>query len=211
MATNRVTIEIKEKTEELSAVLKVNESTDKVTVTKGTNLTFDAVASGGSGSYTYKFAVLNVDNGKWSVLKDFSSASSYTYALNYPGTKQFAVTVKDSEGKTVATNRITVVVSDDASELKGTLEVNGSTEKITTLKGTEITLTANASGGSGSYTYKFAVLNVDNGKWSILKDFGSEATYTYALNYPGTKQFAVTVKDSSGKTVATNRLTVVVK
>ena len=45
------------------------------------------------------------------VLRDFNASASYTYALNYAGTKQFAVTVKDSTGKTVSTERITVKAS----------------------------------------------------------------------------------------------------
>ena len=134
--------------------------------------------------------------------------NTYTYVLNYPGKKQFAVTVKDSKGNTVATNRITV---DVYKKMSAKLTVAGSTENLVKDKGSNIILTHVVTGGTNGYTYKYAVLNVDTGKWSVLKDFSSSSTYTYVLKYPGTKQFAVTVKDSKGNTVATNRLTVVVK
>ena len=194
--------------EPIEATLKVGGSTATLTKNVGSTIKLDAVASGGSGSYTYKFAVLNVENGKWTSLQNYSSNSSYTFALNYAGTKQFAVTVKDSNGETVATNRITVKVTNPATALKGTLTVGGSAASLTKTVGSTVKLDATASGGSGSYTYKFAVLNVDSGKWTALQNFSSNASYTFALNYTGTKQFAVTVKDSNGETVATNRITV---
>ena len=202
VATNRISVSV---TEKLSGKLTIADSTSAITKQKGSNITLKANGSGGSGSYTYKFAVLNVDTGKWSVLRDFSSNQSYDFTLNYTGKKQFAVTVKDSTGNTIATNRILVNVTD---ELSGKLTVAGSTNAITKTRGSKITLTALGSGGSESYTYKFAVLNVDTGKWTVLREFSSSATYDFTLNYTGKKQFAVTVKDSTGKTVATNRLDV---
>ena len=202
VATNRISVSV---TEKLSGKLTIADSTSAITKQKGSNITLKANGSGGSGSYTYKFAVLNVYTGKWSVLRDFSSNQSYDFTLNYTGKKQFAVTVKDSTGNTIATNRILVNVTD---ELSGKLTVAGSTNAITKTRGSKITLTALGSGGSESYTYKFAVLNVDTGKWTVLREFSSSATYDFTLNYTGKKQFAVTVKDSTGKTVATNRLDV---
>ena len=199
---------VNDEKEELKGTLTVDGSTATLTKTVGSSIKLDAVASGGSGSYTYKFSVLNVETGVWTALQNFATGSSYTFVLNYTGTKQFAVTVKDSEGTTVSSTRITVKVTNSETELKGTLKVNDSTEALTKTVGSKITLNAQATGGSGSYTYKFAVLNVDTGKWSALKDYSSTASYTYSLDYTGTKQFAVTVKDSNGKTVATNRITV---
>ena len=56
--------------------------------------------------------------------------------------------------------------------------------------------------------YKFAVLDVKTGSWTVIQYFGSETSCLYAVTSAGTKQFAVTVKDSNGNTVATNRVTV---
>lgn len=196
-----------EVTIELDKFFEASITADKISAIKGDSVTITANATGGSGNYTYKYAILNVDTNKWSILKDFTSENTLTYKLNYPGKKQFAVTVKDSSGKTISTNRVDVNV---AEPLAASLKSNGSTNAVTKQTGSKIKLDATAIGGSGDYTYKFAVLNVDNGKWSMLKDFSKENTLTYALNYPGKKQFAVTVKDSTGKTVATNRIDVTV-
>lgn len=194
----------------LDPFLEASITADKTTVNKGDKVTITANAIGGSGTYTYKYAILNVDTGKWSVLKDFNSSNTFTYTLNYPGKKQFAVTVKDSNGKTIGTNRIDVNVKNATTPLTATLKSNGSTSAVTINKGGNIKLDVAAIGGSGTYTYKFAVLNVDNGKWSVLKDFSNTSSFTYKLDYPGKKQFAVTVKDNKGATVATNRIDVTV-
>ena len=117
----------------------------------------------------------------------------------------FAVTVKDSKGEKVATNRISVTVKDS---LNAKMAVDGSTAAISQPVGSTVTLDVVADGGSGGYTYKFAVLNEETGKWSVLKDFSSESSYTTVLKYAGAKQFAVTVKDSNGNTGAGNRIKV---
>ena len=205
-ATNRINVTIN-KSAALAGTLKVGTSTAAQTKAVGSSITLTAAGSGGSGSYTYKWAVLNASTNKWSILKDFSSTSTYIYTLNYAGVKEFAVTVKDSTGATVATNRIKVTVT---APLAGTLKAGTSTAAQTKAVGSSITLTAAGSGGSGSYTYKWAVLNASTNKWSILKDFSTTSTYTYKLDYAGVKEFAVTVKDSTGTTVATNRIKVTV-
>lgn len=191
----------------------VNDNSEYLTVNVDEVLTLKAKATGGSGEYTYKYAMFNVNTGVWTVIKNFGSVSEYVYTIKEEGTYQIASTVKDSKGNTVATERITIKVVKKVipKELTAVLRGNGSTENVTVIKGTKFTLNVEANGGSGEYTYKYAILNVDTGKWSILKDFESMSEYVYALNYPGIKQFAVTVKDSAGKTVATNRITVVVK
>ena len=205
VATNRINVTI---AQALSGTLKVGGSTAALTKSLGSSITLTAAGAGGSGSYTYKWAVYNASTNKWTILKDFSSAATYTYKLSYSGVKEFAVTVKDSTGKTVATNRIKVTVTNAA--LSGTLKTGGSTAAVTKTLDSSITLTAAGAGGSGGYTYKWAVYNASTNKWTILKDFSSTATYTYKLSYTGVKEFAVTVKDSTGTTVATNRLKVTV-
>ena len=195
----------------LSGTLTVGGSTAALTKTVGSSITLNASASGGSGSYTYKFAVLNVDTNKWSVLRDFSSSSTYTYALNYTGAKAFSVTVKDSNGTTVATNRISVTVNEAITELSASLNVNGSTAALTKSVGDNITLNTVASGGSGSYTYKYVLYNVDANTWVTLKDYSSSSSYTLKLSSTGNKQFVVSVKDSNGTVVTTNRISVSAK
>ena len=198
------------RTEPLSGSLRAGDAMDEITKNLGNEITLTAEGKGGSSGYTYKFAVYNEVNGKWSVLRDFSEENTYTYALNYAGRKQFAVSVKDSSGTVVATNRLPVVVVDNRVKFSASLTGDGTTEDIVKLKGEKISLTAKGENGTGEYTYQFAVCNMDTGKWSVLRKFSDDNTYTYTLGYTGQKQFAVTVKDSSGVTVATNRITVMV-
>lgn len=210
LSTNRVTVVVEKRNVPLSGSLMVN-GEYKLEANLKDELLLTVEASGGSGDYTYKYAMLNTETGKWTILKDFSDAKEYIYITENEGTYQFAATIKDSTGKTLSTNRVTVVIVKREEPLSGTLTVNGSSDKLTVNKGTQIALTASANGGSGNYTYKFAVMNASTKKWSVLKDFDNESTYIYSLDYLGTKEFAVTIKDSTGATVSTKRLIVVVK
>ena len=207
-SAQRVTVNVEKKPEQLVGKLTINDQADEVTVQEGNSLTLKVTATGGSESYTYKYAVLDVKTGKWTILKDFGRETEYTYKADRQGTYQFAVTVKDSTGKTVAANRVTVNVEEKAQELAGTLIINNTSERTTVEAGSRLMLNVAAVGGTGSYTYKYAVLNETTGKWTILKDFRTDSSYVYEAEEEGTYQFAVTVKDSSGKTVAANRVAV---
>ena len=204
----RCEITVEENQEPLAVTLTVGGATETLTKTVGSSIKLDAVAAGGSGSYTYKFSVLNVETGVWTALQNFSGNSSYTFALNYTGTKQFAVTVKDGNGDTVSTNRITVKVTKETSELSASLTANGATGNVIAFVGDSVKLSVTASGGSGSYTYKYVVYNVDTNAWFVLKDYNSSSTYTTKLVSAGNKQFVVSVKDSSGNVVATKRVSI---
>ena len=194
----------------LIGTLKVNNNTEKIIVAAGTNLTLKASATGGSGVYTYKYALLNTKTGAWNVFKNFTAVDEQAYIIKTAGTYQFACTVKDNKGETVSANRVTVVV-EEAKPLSATLKVNDSVDKITVKSGIDLTLVTEAAGGSGNYTYKYAMLNVGTGVWSILKDFSADNKYVLSKVGTGTYQFAATVKDNVGKTVAATRVTVVVE
>lgn len=205
-AMQDVPLKIQGQEKELTATLQSEDSTEAVTKQLGSKIKLDVTASGGSESYTYKFAVLNVDTGKWSVLRDFSESNTYTYALNYTGTKQFAVTVKDSDGNTVATNRLSVKVVSPQNKLSAALSINNSTQAITKELGSSIQLNVTASGGSGTYTYKYVVHNLETDSWYTLKDYNSSSSYNVKLSSIGKKEFVVSVKDSNGNVAATRRI-----
>ncbi|MBQ3544528.1 MAG: hypothetical protein IJA34_06040 [Lachnospiraceae bacterium] len=93
--TNVVTIEVEEV---LSAALKVNGSTSKVTTKEGDTIKLNAEANGGSGGYLYKFEELNVETGEVTLLSDFSVEAEYSYVTKGEGTYHLMVTVEDSNG-----------------------------------------------------------------------------------------------------------------
>lgn len=81
---------------------------------KGKTVTLSADAIGGSWKYTYKFYV--EEDGKQTVIRDYSSASSCTWISDTTGKKKLYVDVKDSEG-TVATKSMDYeIISNGLSE-----------------------------------------------------------------------------------------------
>ncbi len=208
VARNSVTVVVSAGTA-LSATLKVNGSTGTINLTKGGSVTLVPTATGGSGSYTYQYLMKTSTTGSNMVLKNYSSATSYTGPLTSAGTKIFTVNVKDSTGTIVATNSVTVVVS-AGTALSATLKVNGKSGTINLTKGGSVTLVPTVSGGSGSYTYQYLMKTSVAGTNMVLKNYSSATSYTGPLTSAGTKIFTVNVKDSTGKIVATNTVTVIV-
>ena len=211
VTTNAVTVVTSEEDEELTASLKVNGSSSTVNLTVGDSVTVVPTASGGSGSYTYKYVIKNVSTGATATLKNYSTATSYTGTMTSAGTKQFIVYVQDSEGTVVQTNAVTVVTSEEDEELTASLKVNGSSSTVNLTVGDSVTVVPTASGGSGSYTYKYVIKNVATGATATLKNYSTATSYTGTMTSVGTKQFIVYVKDSEGTVVQTNAVTVVTK
>ena len=58
-----------------------------------------------------------------------------------------------------------------------------------------------ASGGSGSYTYKFLVYNPAKKEWYKLRDFGTGNTQGWNATGEGDRILYVDVQDSEGTTV----------
>ena len=194
---------------ELTGTLTVGGSTAALTKSVGDSITLSATAAGGSGSYTYKYVVYNVDTNAWVTLKDYSSSASYTVKLSSAGNKQFVVSVKDSNGTVVTTNRISVSVG-EAAALAATLTVNGSTSAVSVSTGASLTMAVTATGGTGSYTYKYVLYNTKTGSWNVLSDFGSASEYIFSLGSSAVVELVATAKDSAGTTVSTSRVKVTV-
>ena len=66
----------------------------------------------------------------------------------------------------------------------------------------------NGYGGFKNNGREYVVYNENTSVWYTLKDYCKESSYTSNLSSAGTKQFVVSVKDSTGKTVSTERITV---
>ena len=193
---------------ELNVSLQSNGSSDDFSVISGAIVTFDAVATGGSESYTYKFERYNTNNGQWYVLQDYSSASSLTYTFKYVGMFDVKVTVIDSAGNTASSELIRMTV---LPELNVSLQSNGSSDDFSVISGATVMFNASATGGSGNYTYKFDRYNINNGNWYILQDYSSSSSVTYTFKYLGTFDVRVTVMDSLGSTVSSELITMSVE
>jgi N-acetylmuramoyl-L-alanine amidase len=148
--------------------------------TAGTTVTFSAAAAGGSAPYQYKWRV-SIDGG-----------TSYSTAQDWSGTSSFAWT----PGSAIGDARVTVwarnsgVMADApqaqsampyvisaAAPSSGPLVLNAITPNLASPQppGTTITFTANASGGTAPYQYKWWLFNGTS--WVVVQDWGTGNTY----------------------------------
>lgn len=169
--------------------LDVKFNTDVIETAKvGKKVKLTAQASGESGDYTYKF-ILTDNKGNWYKIKDYSKDNTSTWTPGAVGDKTLYVDVKDSKGAYVRVGLAMKVT---------TLNVNFTVSPEKTAEvGSEVKLTAQASGGSGDYTYKF-ILTDNKGNWYKIKDYSKDNTGTWIPGAVGNKTLYVDVKDSEG-------------
>ena len=166
-------------------------------VPAGTPVKWSARALGGTEPYTYKFLVFN--GSTWSVGRDWSSASDWTWIP--PSSGSYSVQVW-------ARNAGSGAVYDAWGEAFGytvTAPVALTPTGLAPLNypyplsvGTPVTWSATAVGGTGPYTYKFFVN--DGSSWSVGREWGPDSTWTWIPASPGTYDFQVWLRNSGSAT-----------
>jgi hypothetical protein len=159
----------------------------------GTPVTFTATATGGSGSYQFKWWLWN--GFTWTMIRDWGGATltwtpsqaSPNYrvgvwardALSTADSNQFNISVPVAVG---AARHLSIGLTSDVS---GTQQVAN----------TPITFTASAAGGTGSYQFKWWLW--DGATWSIVRDW-SGATFTWTPTQAGLNyRVGIWVRDAS--------------
>ena len=166
-------------------------TSDKVSPqAQGSQIKLTANAIGGSGTLQYKFVVTD-GKGNWSVLRDYSTSNTYTWKASSLGNKTLYVRVKDSKGTEVSKALNYEVVN--------AITFNSfKTDKASPqLEGTQLKLTAIATGGTGTLQYKFVVTD-GKGNWTTLKDYSTSNTCTWNATNSGDKILYCKIKDSKG-------------
>lgn len=178
--------------QELSVTQTVKNSNNTINIT--------ANGTGGSGELTYKFIMYNADTKEWKKLQDFSKSNEYTGNINDYGELHFYTDVKDATGKVVRSEVSKLSIKDN-----NPLKINAAQKD----NGNTVTFTANGTGGSGKYTYKFIVYNKTTNSWAKLQDFSDKNTFTWTKGNEGDRYFYVDVKDNStGRVVRSEALNV---
>lgn len=148
-------------------------------------------ASGGTGSYTYQWQKSSTGTSGWS---NISGATATTYAPgNLTATKYYRRRVISSGGcGTKYTGNVKVTVR---ANLSGG-SINGAKTICYNTSAGTLGSTANASGGTGSYTYQWQISTTGTSGWSNIS--GATAT-TYAPgNLTATKYYRRRVISSGG-------------
>lgn len=150
-------------------------------------------ASASSPNQTlYKYHLGDKTTDEWTVLKDYTTSSSYTWVPKKEGTYRLVVHVKDSKSSAFYDSYTfkDVVVSSAYSAEAKSLTVNekayvGYTENI--VGSAESTSTA---------LYKFFLNNRDTGEWIKLQDYATNAKQTFTPQKPGNYRIVMHVKDA---------------
>lgn len=166
------------------------------TATAGVPVTFTAAAVGGTPPTSYRFHVF--DGVSWSVARDWSTTSQWTWTPPTGGTYSFQVWARNSgsSGIDAARNFGPITVGVPAS-----LTVTGLTSSVpsTAPAGTPVTWSARAIGGTRPYTYRFYVS--DGVTWTIAQDWSSASEWTWIPPSAGTYSVQVWVRNAgSGAT-----------
>ena len=143
----------------------------------GTSVVFTAAASGGSSSYQYRFWLLT--GSTWTMVQDYSSSPTWTWntASVVPGYYLVAVHSR-TVGSTASSEAGTTYnyLINSAVPPATTVTLTPSPDGMAPA-GTSVVFTAAASGGSGSYQYRFWLLT--GSTWTMVQDYSSSAIWTW--------------------------------
>ena len=174
VGTYRIFVVVRDKstgiTKESEFSLNANEKTYSTTLTntstmnkteflRNETLVVQGSATGESGKYEYQFQLADLDGNAVGVVQNFSTASTYRQNLSSTvGSYMVIAIVRDTETKHTAVKKLTFAIKDkEYPELTVTATLNTSTINTPNdvVGNDKLTISANATGGSGNYQYLF--------------------------------------------------------
>lgn len=161
----------------------------------GTTVTFSASASGGTSPYSYKWRVSN--GSSWSVLRDWSTTASVSWAPSTPGTYQIeawarnAGSTADAADSTAAVATRTFTVTAPPVALSP-ISANRTSPQ---LLGTSITFSTAGTSGTAPYSYKWRVSN--GSTWTVLQNWSTSASATWTPSSAGSYQIEVWARSAT--------------
>ena len=175
-------------------------------VTAGSSVTITATASGGKAGYTYSFFIHNLETDKWFRVAEFGNSNQYIWTASESGEREFFAEAKDSAGTVVRSKAIKVTVK--AKSVPLSISGKVSTSEVTS--GKTVTISVNATGGAGDYTYSFLIHNLENDSWYRWA-FDKSAQHVWTASGSGSREFFAEVKDAAGTVVRSSAMKVTVK
>jgi len=160
-----------------------------------TPVTFTAVASGGSITREYQFAVKDPVSGVMKVKQHYGSSNTFSYTPTNAGTYTIRVFARNV-GSTALYEaarwyNYAVIATPPVSSV--TL---GASPGSPQLVGTPVTFTATATGGSSTREYQFAVNDPASGVMTVKQPYGSSNTFPYTPTTPGAYSIRVYVRNA---------------
>lgn len=178
--------------------VKNTSTVNSASVIQGSTVTVKASYSGGKAPYTVEGYYRYQTDTSLSGNKITSSGNSFSFKAEKTGC--YVVTTVVTDGYGIRQEK-TINVS-----VKASLTNTSSISASTVTKGSSLTVTGKASGGTGGYTYALEQKNSD-GSWKTIRAYSSTAAMTFKASAAGTVYLRAAVKDSKG-TVAYKNFTV---
>ena len=169
-------------------IFENNSSISAAKIAEGMSVTVTGDASGNTSPYEYAY-VAKAPDGKWTVLKNYSTDASFVFTPEAIGKYTVQVKIKDSKG-TVKTKDLALEVTDELTNLSDV-----PVQYI--VKGINITITAAAAGGAKPYQFAYVVKKPD-GKLTVLKNYSADTTCNFKPDAEGEYTIQVKLKDSKG-------------
>lgn len=159
----------------------------------GSPASWIATASGGTAPVQYRFWLRNDSAGTWTLLQDYSGASSAAWTPATPGTYSVQVWARSS-GSGAAwedwRNSASCVVS-APSITSVSVKPSG-----VTYVGDTRTWAAAAAGGRPPLEYRFWLFDVRSAAWRILQDYSTAASAAWTPTEPGSYSMQVWVRST---------------
>jgi len=143
----------------------------------GGTVTLTAGASGGNGNYQYQF-LIKAPGGTWVTVQNYSSSNSYSWNTAGLAAGIYNLTVYTrNQGSTSAVEAAqTIAFTISPPPVSSASLVAAPASPVTA--GALVKLTAGATGGSGSYEYKF-LTKAPGGNWVTVQNYSSSNTYDW--------------------------------
>ncbi|MDO5793391.1 MAG: starch-binding protein [Turicibacter sp.] len=161
---------------------------DKSQGNLGEAVTISAEAEGGSGTLNYK--VYYKKDGVYTLIQAYSTSNTVKWTPDESGDYIVYVDVRDGSGTTKTAYNSYEVIGDSVT-IK-----SFEADKTSVEANTEVTLTANAEGGTGELNYKFYYKY--NDKYTKIQDYSTKNSANWTPTEDGYYKLYVDVKDEAG-------------
>ena len=184
-----------------------------------TSVTFTGAATGGTGSYQFKFWIS--DGTTWTLARDWSSNPAFVWTPTIPGAYRIGVWARDATSTAdvgTANYNVPFRVKGNSTSTPPPssptptptpapappppapttepLVVTSLTSSLPSRQapGTSITFTAVATGGTAPYQYKWWIF--DGTTWRLARDWSTSSTFVWTPTAPDAYRIGVWVRDA---------------
>ena len=182
------TVKIKSFTLEVAKGITNTSTISAESLKSGDSVTLQASAADAKGKCEFAYVTQGPD-GKWYVLKNYSTTASYKFTPSQLGRYKIQIKARDESG--------VVAIKTFTLEVEQGLMNTSTASSMSAMVGDTIIFKASGKYGTGLYQYAYVYCGLD-GVWKVLRDYSSASSYRFTQKEAGKYVVQVKVKDTSG-------------